>query len=68
MSTRFVCADSTGATLTSLTTYLGRGGTGVINGTSSGKVVCPSGGTYAATTVNVAPTCNKSTTLSHQLP
>ena len=50
--------------LTSLTTYLGRGGTGVINTT----VTCPSGGTYAATTVNAKPTCDKSPTLAHQLP
>src|ERR1700757_3860724 len=31
--------------LTSLTTYLGRGGTGTINGTTSGSTKCPSGGT-----------------------
>src|SRR5690348_13228541 len=40
--------------LTSLTTYLGRGGTGVINT----AVKCPSSGTYAATTVNAKPTCS----------
>jgi len=45
-------------TLTSLTTYLGRGGTGNINGTGQGAVKCPSGGTYAATTVNLPPTCS----------
>src|ERR1700748_747164 len=32
--------------LSSLTTYLGRGGTGAINFTGSGGVRCPSGGTY----------------------
>jgi len=51
-------------TLTALTSYLGRGGTGSINT----NVKCPSGGTYAATTVNAKPTCDKSTTLNHKLP
>ena len=51
-------------TLTALTSYLGRGGTGSINT----NVKCPSGGTYAATTVNAKPTCTKSTALSHLLP
>ena len=52
--------------LTSLTTYLGRGGTGVINGGAvQGAVNCPSGGTYAATTVNAPPTCTVS---GHVLP
>jgi prepilin-type N-terminal cleavage/methylation domain-containing protein len=55
-------------TLTSLTTYLGRGGTGTINGTGSGATKCPSGGTYAATTVNAQPTCDKAATLLHTLP
>jgi prepilin-type N-terminal cleavage/methylation domain-containing protein len=62
-------ASSTSAvTLSSLTTYLGRGGTGVINGpaTTQGSVRCPSGGTYAATTVNVAPTCGYAN--GHKLP
>ena len=44
--------------LNSLTGYLNRGGTGVINGTGSGAVKCPSGGTYSATTVNAQPTCS----------
>jgi prepilin-type N-terminal cleavage/methylation domain-containing protein len=51
--------------LTSLTPYLNRGGTGVINGTGQGAVKCPSGGTYAATTVNLPPTC---TVAGHVLP
>ena len=51
-------------TLTALTSYLGRGGTGSINT----NVKCPSGGTYAATTVNAKPTCDKSASLSHLLP
>ena len=45
-------------TLTSLAQYLGRGGKGVINGTAAGATKCPSGGTYAATTVNLQPTCS----------
>src|SRR6266498_3439522 len=49
--------------LTSLTSYLGRGGKGDVNG----NVKCPSGGTYAAATVNDKPTCTKSTTLLHEL-
>ena len=52
---------------TSLTTYLGRGGTGQINGSGSGAVKCPSSGTYAATTVNNKPTCTQ-TALGHVLP
>jgi len=44
--------------LSSLTTYLNRGGTGQINGTGVGAVRCPSGGTYSATTVNLPPTCS----------
>ncbi|HEY1490338.1 MAG TPA: type II secretion system protein [Verrucomicrobiae bacterium] len=51
--------------LTSLTTYLGRGGTGAINQT--GGVKCPSSGTYAVTTVNQKPTCN-ATVGGHVLP
>src|SRR3954462_2441383 len=47
-------------TLTSLTTYLGRGGTGALNRPASGAVKCPSGGPYAAPTVNEKPTCDKS--------
>ena len=54
--------------LSSLTTYLGRGGTGVINGSASGAVKCPSGGTYKATTVNAKPTCSEPTSLGHVLP
>ena len=54
--------------LSSLTTYLGRGGTGVINGTDPGAVKCPSSGTYKGTTVNAKPTCSKSTALNHVLP
>ncbi len=54
--------------LTSLTTYLGRGGTGTINGTGSGATKCPSGGTYAAgATINEKPTCSLSAS-GHALP
>ena len=52
-------------TLSSLTTYLGRGGTGAINQT--GGVTCPSSGTYHATTVNAKPTCD-ATVGGHVLP
>ena len=52
---------------TSLTTYLGRGGTGQVNSTGAGGVRCPSSGTYAGTTVNQKPTCSK-TDLGHVLP
>ncbi len=48
---------------TSLTTYLGRGGTGKVNT----NVKCPSNGTYAGGTVNQKPTCTK-TDLGHVLP
>ena len=58
-------ANST-VTLANLTSYLGRGGSGTINAT--GGVKCPSAGTYAAATVADKPTCDKSTTLKHQLP
>ncbi len=51
--------------LGSLTTYLGRGGTGAINSTAQGGVHCPSAGTYAATSVNLPPTC---TVAGHVLP
>lgn len=54
-------------TLSSLTTYLGRGGTGAINSTATGGVHCPSGGTYSATTVNAQPICSKSS-IGHALP
>ena len=61
--------SSSAVSLTALTSYLGRGGTGAINGTASGKVVCPSGGTYAATTVNAKPSCTKSVSPTlHLLP
>jgi prepilin-type N-terminal cleavage/methylation domain-containing protein len=54
--------------LGSLTPYLGRGGTGAINGTGTGAVKCPSSGTYVApATVNLPPTCN-TTGLGHVLP
>ena len=59
--------DTVSSKLGSLTPYLGRGGTGVINSTASGGVVCPSGGTYGATTVNAKPTCSQSA-LGHVLP
>jgi prepilin-type N-terminal cleavage/methylation domain-containing protein len=52
---------------TSLTQYLGRGGTGKINSTQSGGVRCPSTGTYKGSTVNAKPTCTK-TDLGHVLP
>lgn len=42
--------------LGALTVYLGRGGSGTIN--VPGGTVCPSGGTYSATTVNSKPTCS----------
>jgi prepilin-type N-terminal cleavage/methylation domain-containing protein len=48
-------ADSP-VTLTALTVYLGRGGTGDVNG----SIKCPSGGTYIVTTVNTRPSCSKS--------
>jgi len=56
---------------TSLTQYLGRGGTGKINGGSSvpGSVNCPSTGTYSGTSVNAKPTCSKSAApFLHVLP
>jgi len=53
--------------LSSLTPYLGRGGTGAINSTAAGGVKCPSSGTYAATTVNTKPTCDASVG-GHVLP
>ena len=55
----------------SLTVYLGRGGTGTIDtaGGAGKGTFCPSSGAYGATyTVNTKPTCNKSTTLGHTLP
>jgi prepilin-type N-terminal cleavage/methylation domain-containing protein len=51
----------------SLTTYLGRGGTGKVNSTQSGGVHCPSNGTYKGGTVNQKPSCSK-TDLGHILP
>ena len=50
----------------SLTVYMNRGGTGQINGTGTGAVKCPSGGTYVTTTVDAKPTCSKSD-LGHSL-
>jgi len=50
-----------------LTVYLGRGGTGEINGTGSGAVRCPSGGTYTVTTVDTRPSCSMSPQ-GHTLP
>jgi prepilin-type N-terminal cleavage/methylation domain-containing protein len=55
----------------SLTVYLGRGGTGTIDtaGGAGKGTFCPSSGAYGATyTVNTKPTCSKSTTLGHTLP
>jgi len=49
--------------LSALTVYLGRGGTGDVNG----SIKCPSGGTYVTTTVDARPTCSKSD-LGHLLP
>ena len=60
--------DSVKKYISSLTPYLGRGGTGVINGTDSGAVKCPSSGTYAATSVNEKPTCNATVPGGHKLP
>jgi prepilin-type N-terminal cleavage/methylation domain-containing protein len=54
----------TTAALTSLTPFLGRGGVGVVNGSGQGSMICPSGGSYAATTVDSSPTC---TILGHLL-
>src|ERR1700751_4263163 len=48
--------DHVSQNLSSLTPYLGRGGTGKINSTQSGGVRCPSSGSYSATTVNEKPT------------
>src|ERR1700753_3182718 len=42
--------------VSALTVYLGRGGTGTINGTGGTK--CPSGGTYTVSNVNSKPTCS----------
>ena len=61
--------DSVNAT--SLTVYLGRGGTGTIDtvGGAGKGTFCPSSGKYDTIyTVNTKPTCNKSTTLGHTLP
>jgi prepilin-type N-terminal cleavage/methylation domain-containing protein len=41
----------------SLAAYLNRGA-GQINGTASGGVKCPSGGTYTITSVDAKPTCS----------
>jgi prepilin-type N-terminal cleavage/methylation domain-containing protein len=54
----------------SLTVYLGRGGTGTID-TVGGKntgTFCPSGGAYTIGKVNEKPTCSKSDALGHKLP
>jgi prepilin-type N-terminal cleavage/methylation domain-containing protein len=59
--------DNVSSHLSSLTPYLGRGGTGKINGTTSGSVKCPSAGTYHVKTVNDKPTCD-ATVGGHQLP
>ena len=59
--------DDVNAYITSLTQYLGRGGTGAINGTGTGAVKCPSSGTYHVTTVNAKPTCD-ATVGGHTLP
>ena len=58
--------STTTVSLPALTVYLGRGGTGTINATGGTK--CPSGGTYAATTVNAKPTCSNGASLGHVLP
>ena len=53
----------------SLAVYLGRGGTGTINGTGPGATKCPSGGTYKETKVNAQPTCDPfGTSAGHKLP
>jgi prepilin-type N-terminal cleavage/methylation domain-containing protein len=49
--------------LSALTVYLGRGGTGDVNG----NIKCPSGGLYSVTTVDKRPTCSKSDA-GHILP
>ena len=49
-----------------LHSYIGRGGSGYLN--QAGGTMCPSGGTYKVVKVNDKPTCDKSTTLFHQLP
>ena len=59
--------DNVSSHLASLTTYLGRGGTGTINGSGTGAVKCPSGGTYAGTTVKAKPTCSHRAN-GHRLP
>ena len=56
-------AASSQVTLSALTSYLGRGGSGTINATGGTK--CPSGGSYGAQTVGDKPTC---TITGHQLP
>jgi prepilin-type N-terminal cleavage/methylation domain-containing protein len=47
-------------TVTSLTVYLGRGGTGVIDTSGGSKTgtFCPSGGAYTIGKVSDKPTCN----------
>jgi prepilin-type N-terminal cleavage/methylation domain-containing protein len=54
----------------SLTVYLGRGGTGTVDTVGGAKTgtFCPSGGKYTIGKVNEKPTCDKSTTLGHALP
>jgi prepilin-type N-terminal cleavage/methylation domain-containing protein len=58
--------STTTVSLPALTVYLGRGGSGTIN--AVGGTVCPSGGSYAATTVNQKPTCTDGASLGHTLP
>ena len=53
---------------TSIQPYLGRGGTGVVNGTGQGAIVCPGKGTYTLTAVNLPPTCTLSASNGHKLP
>jgi prepilin-type N-terminal cleavage/methylation domain-containing protein len=53
--------------LSSLKVYLGRGGTGSINGTGQGAVKCPSSGSYTVGAANTAPTCSLSAQ-GHKLP
>ena len=57
-------------TATSLTVYLGRGGTGTIDTTGGLKTgtFCPSGGAYTVGLVNAKPLCSKGTSNGHQLP
>jgi prepilin-type N-terminal cleavage/methylation domain-containing protein len=58
-------ASGANVVMTALTPFLGRDGVGAVNGSALGAMTCPSGGSYAATTVDSTPTC---TIRGHLLP